>query len=66
MARVRGRANDTKGPHTSAAPPSPIPEPCIMDPRAVLAPAWCMTSVWDVVRASRTRAMFVCRVLVAR
>eukprot|EP00966_Prymnesium_polylepis_P211162 4890232-Prymnesium_polylepis.1 len=39
------------------------------DPRAVLAPAWYMTSVWDparVVRASRTRAtraMFVCRVL---
>eukprot|EP00966_Prymnesium_polylepis_P119184 2754499-Prymnesium_polylepis.3 len=39
------------------------------DPRAVLAPAWCMTSAWDPRsrrRASRTRAMFVCRVLVAR
>eukprot|EP00966_Prymnesium_polylepis_P016450 379355-Prymnesium_polylepis.1 len=38
------------------------------DPRAVPAPAWCKTSAWDparVVRASRTRAMFVCRVLVA-
>eukprot|EP00966_Prymnesium_polylepis_P022919 527076-Prymnesium_polylepis.1 len=37
--------------------------------RAVPAPAWCMTSAWDpahVVRASRTHAMFVCRVLVAR
>eukprot|EP00966_Prymnesium_polylepis_P004988 114229-Prymnesium_polylepis.1 len=37
--------------------------------RAVPAPAWCMTSAWDparVVHASRTRAVFVCRVLVAR
>eukprot|EP00966_Prymnesium_polylepis_P206200 4777959-Prymnesium_polylepis.1 len=35
------------------------PDPCMTDPRAVLAPAWCPTSAWDparVVRASRTRA----------
>eukprot|EP00966_Prymnesium_polylepis_P269774 6231939-Prymnesium_polylepis.1 len=45
------------------------------DPRAVLAPAWSMTSVWSPRSrrprvshdsSSRTRAMFVCRVLIAR
>jgi hypothetical protein len=38
-------------------------------PRAVPAPALCVFFAWDparVVHASRARAMFVCRVLVAR
>eukprot|EP00966_Prymnesium_polylepis_P233462 5399458-Prymnesium_polylepis.3 len=46
-----------------------FPDPCMTDPRAVPAPAWSKTSAWDpvrVVRTSRTRAMFVSRVLVAR
>eukprot|EP00966_Prymnesium_polylepis_P268515 6203348-Prymnesium_polylepis.1 len=50
----------------------PRPRPLLVarehtDPRAVPEPAWCSTSAWDpvrVIRASRTRAMFVCRVLV--
>eukprot|EP00966_Prymnesium_polylepis_P335018 7390375-Prymnesium_polylepis.1 len=36
------------GAHTPGGappPPSPIPDPCMTDPWAVLAPAWCMTSV---------------------
>eukprot|EP00966_Prymnesium_polylepis_P209132 4844782-Prymnesium_polylepis.1 len=55
-----------------SARPSPLEVSCVTsltDPPAVPAPACCSTSAWDparVIRAYRTRAMFVCRVLVAR
>eukprot|EP00966_Prymnesium_polylepis_P313353 7240660-Prymnesium_polylepis.1 len=41
-------------------PPSPIPDSCMTDPRAVLAPVWCMTSAWDPLASLKRFARVPC------
>jgi hypothetical protein len=45
---------------------TPIPGPCMKDPRAVLAPAWCMTSAWERPRSRRSGVSHACHVRVPR